>query len=125
MEVVSTRTSPGSPTSAGISKDSNARMNISNSTEKNAGSIKRSDILRMVCQIRAPHTADASSSDGSIERKAAASIRNTNGDHSNDATTIIPAREYTLITGSVWPSKVLSQKFTGPALPSSNSQPIV
>ena len=75
--------SPGSPTKAGISNDSNARIKISRSTEKNAGSIKRSEIRRIVCQTLAPQAAEASSSDGSIERKEAASMRNTNGDQSN------------------------------------------
>ena len=93
MDVVSTRMSPGSPTRAGISKDSNERIKISSTTEKNAGSIKRSDTRRMVCQTRAPQTADASSSDGSMDRKAAANMRNTNGDQSSDSMKIMPHNE--------------------------------
>src|SRR3989337_1595252 len=99
MEVVSTRISPGSPTRAGISNDSKARIKIKSSTEKNAGSIKRSEIRRNVCHTLAPQAAEASSSDGSIERKDAASMRKTKGDQSNASMKIIPTMEYTLITG--------------------------
>src|ERR1051325_139272 len=101
MDVVSTRISPGSPTSAGISKDSKERMKISSITEKNAGSMSRSEMRRIVCQSFAPHAAEASSSEGSMDRNAAASIRNTNGDQSSDSTKIIPHSEYTFTTGSL------------------------
>ena len=93
MEVVRTRISPGNPTSAGISKDSKERMKISRITEKNAGSMSRSETRRKVCQRRAPQAADASSSDGSIERKEAATIRNTNGDQRKDSIKTIPQSE--------------------------------
>ena len=85
--------SPGKPTNAGISNDSKVRIKINNMTEKNAGSINRKDIRRMVCQTRAPHAAEASSRDGSIERNAAASMRKTNGDHSSDSIKIMPNME--------------------------------
>src|ERR1051325_8475400 len=68
MDVVSTRISPGSPTSAGISKDSKERMKISSITEKNAGSMSRSEMRRIVCQSFAPHAAEASSIHGSERR---------------------------------------------------------
>ena len=88
--MVRTRISPGNPTSAGISKDSKERMKINRITEKNAGSMSRSETRRKVCQSRAPQAADASSSDGSMERKEAASIRNTNGDQRKDSTRSFP-----------------------------------
>ena len=48
---------------------------------------------RKVCQTLAPQAAEASSSDGSIDRKEAASMRNTKGDQSNASMKIIPAIE--------------------------------
>ena len=68
-------------------------MKINNITEKNAGSISRSDIRRMVCQTRAPQTDEASSSEGSMERNVAANMRKTKGDHSNDSMKIMPNSE--------------------------------
>ena len=65
-------------------------MKISSKTEKNAGSMSRSEIRLSVCQIRAPQTADASSKDGSMERNDAASRRKTKGDQSSASTNTIP-----------------------------------
>ena len=65
-------------------------MKISSKTEKNAGSMSRSEIRLRVCQTRAPQTADASSKDGSMERNDAASRRNTKGDQSSASTKTIP-----------------------------------
>jgi hypothetical protein len=77
---VSTGIPPGSPRSAGTSKDSSARTNRIRIVAKAAGHARRNVICTNTVRNEAPLASAASSSAGSIVRKAALIIRNAIGE---------------------------------------------
>src|SRR5215510_11017564 len=95
----------GMPISAGVSKDSRVRTNKINSTDATVGISKRNVTRRKVFQVLAPDIIADSSSDGSMDLKAATIKRNASGTCPTEWTQIIPGSEKTLNGGDCRPKK--------------------
>ena len=90
MLVVSTVTLPASPTSAGTSNDSNARMPTSSISASTPGRPSRSVIERKVFSGPAPAISAASSNEASVERSTADISRKVSGAKPTPSTRIMP-----------------------------------
>ena len=93
MSVVSTSILPGSPTSAGTSNASMARMKTSRASASTEGNASLRVMRRIVSHTLAPQMRAASSYSGLLVRKVAESNRKTSGDQRNPSTRIMPLME--------------------------------
>ena len=95
--------------SAGVSNDSKVRTNRISSTEPQVGISKRNVTRLSVCSVPAPDIMADSSSDGSIDLKAATIMRKASGTCPTEWTQIMPGREKTLNGGDSKPNRAMSQ----------------
>src|SRR5215813_3599730 len=105
---------PGRPMTAGTSKPSNTRTNTISMTDTMVGSINGRVTTRSVVNQLAPLTLADSSSDGSIDFKAADMSRKTSGDAPRPSTHIMPGSVYTLNGESVSPNAVFAMELIQP-----------
>ncbi|GBD29397.1 hypothetical protein HRbin32_00486 [bacterium HR32] len=98
--VLNTSMPAGSATTAGTSKLSTARTKFSVAAARTAGTTRGTVTRRAASRFPEPDIRAASSREGSMDRRAAATTRNAKGVSTSPSTNTMPPREYTFKGGS-------------------------